>query len=604
MNTSQIATLANRAVFLTAVTAIGCFDGNPHRPSAGKSVPDVGRVSEIVADRAPRVLVVGAGLSGLSAALELGRGGADVTVVDILSVFGGHAVMSQGAISIIDTPLQRQVGLADSPELAFQDFVEWGEGADQQWVRFYVDHSCRDIYDWLIELGVHFTDVLPTPGNSVDRNHQPADRGIGLVTPIYRACLELDNVHFMWNTRADNLLVEEGRVVGIETLDLRGETTTRNAADTVVLATGGFQNNLQMVREFWPREFKFPHRILVGSGRHSIGLGHRMAERAGGELVSMDYQWNYFTGLPDPRFPGTNRGLSAGNMWGILVNAEGKRFANLHGWAKQVMPPLLGMERVTCWFVFDEAIRSKTNVSGSDWADFEKIDRLILQNSILVKKACTIEKLAELANLPAENLAETLRRYNQLVEQGEDIDYGRFGPGKPDFSNSASPKLETSPFYAMQTYPLTRKSMGGVAIDMDCRVVDKQGYPIPGLYAVGELTGLALINGDASLEGTFLGPCVMTGRVAARSILDRFGRQPRVGAARTQQCTECHDIDAKIAKPRPGYWHFEQVHTKALENKFDCSECHGELAPYRKGEHRIDPQVLTVTCKKCHTGLE
>ena len=75
-----------------------------------------------------------------------------------------------------------------------------------------------------------------------------------------------------------------------------------------------------------------------------------MAQRAGGSLVHMDYQWNYFTGLPDPRFPGTNKVLNAANLWGILVDSTGKRFANLHGWAKQVMPPLLAMDQATCWF--------------------------------------------------------------------------------------------------------------------------------------------------------------------------------------------------------------------------------------------------------------
>lgn len=590
-------------ILIALVMAIGCTNRTLPKPAADASVPSP-NVVEAVADTAPRVVIVGAGISGLSAALELGQGGATVTVVDISSVFGGHAVMSQGAVSLIDTPLQRQAGLKDSSDLAFKDFVEWGEGADQQWVRYYVDHSCHEIYEWLIGLGVQFSDVLPTAGNSVDRNHQPKGRGIGLVTPIYQACLEWNNIHFLWNTRADNLLVVDDRVVGIETFRLRDKTTEPITADMVILATGGFQNNLQMVREFWPQEFKFPQKILVGSGRHSIGLGHKMAQRAGGSLVHMDYQWNYFTGLPDPRFPGTNKGLNAANLWGILVDSTGNRFANLHGWAKQVMPPLLAMDQATCWFIFDEATKAKTGISGSDWADFEKVDRLILQNSDLVRKADTIEALAKLAGLPPKNLLETLQRYNQFVEQGTDTDYGRFGPAATDFSNSASPKLETPPFYAMQTYPLTRKSMGGVAIDMNCRVVDSQGEPIPGLYAVGELTGLALINGKASLEGTFLGPCVMTGRVAARSILQQSGMKSAGKRIRYRQCIECHDIAGMLAEPQPGYWHFEQVHAKTMQNNLQCSECHGELVPYRKTEHQIDPHVLTTTCKKCHTGRE
>ena len=554
--------------------------------------------------KTPSVVVVGAGISGLTSALELARGGAEVTVIDMSSVFGGHAVMSQGALSIIDTPMQRLAGIHDSPEIAFGDFINWGEGADQMWVRYYVEQSSSQIYDWLIDLGVLFSEVVPTPGNTADRNHQPTNRGIGLVTPIYRACLELKNVRFLWHTRAERLLVEDGRLTGVETYHMRDNTIERLSADAVVLATGGFQNNLEMVRKYWPQEFKFPRRILVGSGRHSIGLGHQMAQRVGGQLVKMDYQWNYFTGIPDPRYPDSNKGLNAANMWGILVNSEGRRFANLHGWAKQVMPPLLALDPVTCWFIFDEATKSRFSVSGSDWAEFEKVDRLILQNSHLVKKAETIEELATLTGLPKKNLANTLKRYNQFVAAGEDADFGRFGPGKTKFNKVASPQLTTPPFYGMQTYPLTRKSMGGVAIDRSCRVVDKQLQPIHGLYAVGELTGLALINGKSSLEGTFLGPCILTGRVAARSILTRTELPQRVEKAAALKCADCHNFDSELTKQRPGYWHFENVHAKTMKNKIDCRECHGELSPYDKENHRINPQVLAASCIRCHLGRE
>jgi hypothetical protein len=132
-------------------------------------------------------IIVGAGISGLSAALELGRSGASVTVIDMASVFGGHAVMSQGGICVVDTPTQTAAGIVDSPDLAYDDFVRWGEDANAEWVRYYVDHSRRDIYDWLVELGVHFESVETAPGNTVDRFHQPSGRGVGLVTPPKRS---------------------------------------------------------------------------------------------------------------------------------------------------------------------------------------------------------------------------------------------------------------------------------------------------------------------------------------------------------------------------------------------------------------------------------
>lgn len=555
------------------------------------------------ADRSD-VIVVGAGISGLSAALDLARGGATVTVIDMSSVFGGHAVMSQGSLSIVGSPVQEAAGIRDSPELAYQDFIQFGEDADAAWVRYYVDNSCREIYDWVTELGVRFEAALASPGNSADREHQPVGRGIGLVTPIYRQCLEQAGVRFVWNTRVEKLLIEEGRVTGVLARNRRMEEDHTFHAGSVILATGGFQSNLDMVREFWPAEFRFPERILLGSGRNSVGLGHTLAESAGGELVKMDHQWNYFTGIPDPRYPGTNRGLSAANMYGIIVNAEGRRFANLHGWAKAVMPELLKQKQATLWFIFDEQTKPFFVVSGSDWADFKQVERLILNNPKLVQSADAIELLAEKAGLPSENLVATVRRYNELVDGGVDEDFHRFGPGRPAFSNKASPKIATPPFYAMQAYPLTRKSMGGVAIDLKCRALDKQKQPIPGLFAVGELAGLAGINGKAALEGTFLGPCILTGRVAARTVLAELDRPAPKKSPAAARCASCHNIADQIAESAQGYWHFGEVHRVVLERHTDCRTCHAELAPYRADHHHINPQALTASCVQCHVAKE
>lgn len=577
-------------------------EANPSESS--KVEPSNGRSQATPLRPAPDVIIVGAGISGLSAALDLGRGGATVTVIDMSSVFGGHAVMSQGSVSIVATPMQKQLGIEDSPDLAFQDFQRWGEDPNTEWVRYYVDHSRRDIFDWLTELGVQFSDVLASSGNSVPREHQPMGRGIGLVSPIYRACLELDNIDFVWNAKVEQLLTDGGRVIGVRRRDLRTGDEQELRGKAVVLATGGFQSNLDMVREFWPAEFRFPERILVGSGRNSIGLGHQMAQSVGGELVHMDYQWNYFTGLPDPRYPGSNRGLNATNLYGILVNAEGRRFANFHGWAKEVMPALLKQQQATAWCLFDEAGKPFFSVSGSDWGDFQKVEKLILQNADLVKKAETIEELARQSGLPEQNLVNTVARYNELVELGEDIDFGRFGHDKPTFSNKASPKIATPPFYAVQTFPLTRKSMGGVAIDLQTRVLDKQKQPIPGLYAAGELTGLAGINGKAALEGTFLGPCIVTGRVAARSLLQDLGVPLQPAVQRDSRCTACHDLPKRLSESRPSDWHFEKVHRTSADRNLDCRHCHSELTPYRADDHRLNRQSLTASCVLCHVAQE
>ncbi|MCH2397896.1 MAG: FAD-dependent oxidoreductase [Pirellulales bacterium] len=553
---------------------------------------------------APNVVVVGAGISGITAALELGLGGARVTVLDMSSVYGGHAVMSQGGLCIVNSPLQQSLGIKDSPDLAYNDFITWGEDADEDWVRYYVNQSRSQIYDWLVELGVRFQGVETAPGNSVNRFHQPAGRGIGLVTPIYRKCLELENIQFRWNTQAVRLIVKSGRVTGVVGRQLRDGVETPFEASSVVLATGGFQSNLDMVREFWPKEFRFPERILAGSGRHSVGLGHRLATEVGAELAKMDHQWNYFTGIPDPRYPGTNRGLSAANMWGIIVNSQGQRFANLHQWAKEVMPALLAQPVAKLWFVFDEPSKPHFLVYGSDWADFSKVEKQILNNPDLVRTANTLEELAVVTGLPAATLTATVTRYNTLVERGVDTDFGRFSPQQPEIV-AMSPALKVPPFYAMPAFPLTRKSMGGVAIDLACRVLDRQQAPIPGLYAVGELTGLAGINGKAALEGTFLGPCILTGRVAARAILAQLPAAQRTFLkAETTRCDECHQMTELLSEKRKGFWHFQQVHQRTVELAQDCRDCHAELTPYQERHHLVDHQVLASTCAQCHLGRE
>src|SRR5258706_5529493 len=185
------------------------------------------------------VVIVGAGISGLSAALEAGRAGANVTVIDMGSVFGGHAVMSSGMVCLVDTPEQRASNVLDSPDLAFGDFMSHGEDANRGWVRFYAQNSRHEIYDWLHDVGVTAWELFPQviPGNSVRRQHVAAERGVGLVSPIYRECLRHPNLNFVWNTRITALMIESGRVVGVRGIHLRSDRSKDFRAGFVVLAT-------------------------------------------------------------------------------------------------------------------------------------------------------------------------------------------------------------------------------------------------------------------------------------------------------------------------------------------------------------------------------
>ncbi len=578
---------------------------------------------EKLEERDADVVIVGAGIAGLSAALEIARGGGDVLVVDLSSVFGGHAVSAHGGLSIVGSPVKAAAGVVDTPEIAFSDFTRWGEDADQDWVRYYVEHSKREVHDWLVEQGVEFEELWHPAGNSVPRFHNVRGRGLGLVTPIYLNCLRR-GVRFQWNTLVDGLIVERGRVAGVRGKNQRSEARIEFRAPSVMLATGGFQSNLDRVREHWDPESPFPDRILAGSGWNSQGLGLDLARKVNARFHRLDHQWNYVTGLPDPRYPEYDRGLNLRVNQAIWVNVQGVRFVNRCASAKEAMTAVLRQPTGSYWAVFDSRGREGLAVSGSGWSE-EKIEKLIFGNRELVRKANSVPELARAAGIPPKALAETVSRFNRMVDQGRDTDFSRFGSsqGLPSDCQKVI-RLEQPPFYAIRLFPLTRKSMGGVQIDMDGRVLSAEGGAIPGLYAAGEVAGFGGINGKAGLEGTFLGPSILTGRVGGTTILSELrGMEvigPQAGAASGRQpvrsvdetggpasdnsaCTRCHDPQALDEQARPGFWHFELSHRVVRERNLPCSQCHSEFFPYDPDQHRVDPIRRAHSCSVCH-GLQ
>jgi uncharacterized protein len=470
-------------------------------------------------ERRYEVIIVGAGIAGLSAAWELSKHGVSSAVIELSQEYCAAARMSEGGISIVGTPEQEQGGEPDSPELAFADFVNYGRdedgpGPNLEWVRYYVNESRHEIYDWLIGLGVAFEKkVVLMPGNSVPRWHKVVGKGKSLMEPIYRDCIEMGKVTFIMGTKVISLMREGNRITGVRAEHTRGGTPVDYYASEVILATGGFQSNLKMVHQYWPKDLPYPERFLTGGWIHATGSGHEMAQAVGGKLTNMQYQLNYPTGLPNPS---GMRGINAYNDFSIWVNKTGRRFMRESRDTRVTFPEVLKQPGSTYWTIFDSASREHLHISGWTRPIIEKGFFENPQMKRYLKSADTISDLARAAGLPPDVLEETLKRWNKMVEAKNDEDFGRIGSVKTPWGNP--PKIETPPFYAVQFFPMTRKSMGGVAIDMSCRVLDGAGKPIPGLYAVGELTGLAGVNGKASTEGTFLGACILTGRVAGRAI--------------------------------------------------------------------------------------
>jgi len=551
---------------------------------------------------------VGAGITGLSAALESARAGNQVLVVDMSTVGGGHAIVSNGAVSLVNTPLQQQKGISDSTELARKDFLQRGEDADPGWVDLYAKESKRSVYDWLTALGVTFDNLGQPPGNSVPRLHFSRGKGWGLVGPLYRECLRYANIRFVWATKVEKLVVaKDGTVVGFTATNLRTGEHTSFKAKSVIIATRGFGSNLQLVRENWPGWLPQPNRLLAGASQSAVGSGLQIVQDAGGAVSRLDHQWNYVLGLPDPDDPQHMRGLASFDFRSIWVNSEGKRFTQEFGDPKINLPDLLHQTDKTYWAVFDSEGVNSFSITLAGWENQQEIDKLVFRTAGVAVKADSLEELGRNAAISQQNLVETVRRYNGLVAGGDDQDFHIFGP-------TTSPKphpIEKPPFYAVQFFPITRKTMGGVTVDLQCRVLSRVGTVIPGLFAAGEVTGFAGINGKAALEGTFLGPGVLMGRIAGRSASAGAHRSQQMklhplppnnvpGAFAYGACTKCHDLAKEVGRNRPGFWHFEQAHKKVLARQYRCADCHQAFHPFRPDRHRLDPLALTSSCVICH----
>ena len=509
----------------------------------------------------------------------------------------------------MNTPLRQQKGIADSPQLAKKDFLRRGEDADVRWVELYTTESKTQIYDWLTALGVKFDAVGQPPGNSVPRLHFTNGKGWGLVGPLYRECLRHPNIRFVWATKAEKLILKDGAVVGIRALDLRSGKHSSFPARNVIIATGGFGSNLQLIRDNWPDWLPRPDRLLAGASPAAVGSGLEMVEHAGGAVSRLDHQWNYVLGLPDPDDLQHARGLASFDFRSIWVNRRGKRFTQEFGDPKINLPDLLHQPEKTYWSIFDSDGVDSFSITLAGWESQQDVNQLVFQRAGVSEKANSLQELASEAEISPQGLTETVRRYNDFVARGKDEDFHVFGPGttfKPH-------RIERPPFYAVQFFPITRKTMGGVTVDAECRVLSRRGAVIPGLFAVGEVTGFGGINGKAALEGTFLGPGILMGRIAGREIASHLNlrRQkdvtlrpvPRSRASGTfsnEACLSCHDLPNLVTQNRAGFWHFEQAHKKVLARRYKCAGCHQDFYPFDSGHHRLNSLVLTNSCVKCH----
>ncbi len=460
------------------------------------------------------VAIVGAGGAGMAAGIEALHAGARAIAFEMAGEPGGASITSGGGCLIVDSPLQRARGIEDSPDLAFDDWMRWGgPSVDAVWARYYIEHSLNDLYLWAERLGVEWADMKPQEGNSVVRWTQPGGAGQELTSRLIEA-YRARGGEIVPDTEITSIRIEGGRAAGLEGRDVETGDEVEIACRAVLVATGGFNSNLDMILDVRPDLAR--HRIMEGSGRNANGSGHALVREAGGYLTHLGNIWLYVYATPDYRDPRGRRGLvfrgTPGYIW---VNQQGRRFHNeaLSG-AATATPALLAQDPCHAWAILDAGMTGTMEVADPHYREGSKVSHAriaeLFAESPFIANADTLDGLAEKIRVDEAAFLDTIARYNRALDDGLEAE--------PEFGKplGASKKFDTPPFSAVQLFPLARKNFGGVKTDLRCRVLDKHFEPIPGLYAAGELAGMAggHINGEAGLEGTMLGPAIFSGRVA------------------------------------------------------------------------------------------
>lgn len=473
------------------------------------------------------VVVLGGGAAGICASIEASAAGARVAVLEGARSYGGAAALSTGGCCIVDSPIQRAVGIRDSVEIALEDWISWGgPGVDTEWARFYIERSCADLFTWCESMGVRWERfVRRFEGNSVPRQHYPEGLGEGLMRPLYRKSLTL-HVDWHFSSPATGLQVDGDRVTGVDAVANGSSSTLRT--QSVVVATGGFVSGRDWLRQY----LKYPgsDEFVSGGSPDAVGDGHRILSAVGADFVAMENFWIYPFGTPDYRNTTGKRGLEINGVESMIwVNALGNRFHDESKFSGRTgTARLLEQEGNSCWSIFDSAEVEKVRL-GCD-RDFAVngvpiSDRVqdFLWSSPYVWRANTIADLASAAGLPQAAVEQQVLAFNAWIAQGLEND--------PQFGRDLTQlrPIEQPPFIAIRQFPIVQKNFGGVRTDLQCRVMSPRGTPFEGLYAAGEVAGMAggHINGAAGLEGTMLGPSLFSGRVAGREAASNAVRSRR-----------------------------------------------------------------------------
>ena len=530
------ATITSTAIQEAAAAALTAAGLNPEDYKTAVEKTGSAEDSTVEAD----VVVVGAGGAGMTAAITAAGEGKSVVILESQSMVGGNSVRATGGMNAGKTVYQDEnefgesagvektlkaaaekyadnetitalaktvseqwaayqanpTGYFDSVELMELDTMIGGKGINDPALVETLCENSADAIDWLDEHGITLHNVSSFGGASVKRIHRPVnDEGkvvsVGsYMIPLLQENCEKAGVKMMLDTTATEILTDaNGAAVGVKATGASGETVTVNAK-AVVLATGGFGANLDMVVKYKPELKGF----MTTNAPGIQGQGIEMAEAIGAATVDMDQIQIH------PTVEANTAALITEGLRGdgaVLINAEGKRFIDEVGTRDVVSAAEIAQTGSYSWLVVDQAM-----------ADNSSVIQGYIKKGYTVTGA-TYEELAKAMGVDEAALAETMNNWNGYVEAKNDPDFGRTSFANP---------LNTAPYYAIKVTAGVHHTMGGLKINPNTEVLNENGEVIPGLFAAGEVTGG--VHGANRLGGNAVADFTVFGRIAGQAASD------------------------------------------------------------------------------------
>ena len=530
------ATITSTAIKEAAAAALTAAGLNPDDYKTAVEKDAAAEDSTVDAD----VVVVGAGGAGMTAAITAAAEGKSVVILESQSMVGGNSVRATGGMNAGKTVYQDEnefgesagvektlktaaekyadnetitalaktvseqwaayqanpTGYFDSVELMELDTMIGGKGINDPELVETLCANSADAIDWLDEHGITLHNVSSFGGASVKRIHRPVNAegktvSVGsYMIPLLQENCEKAGVKMMLDTTATEILTDaNGAAVGVKATGASGETVTVNAK-AVVLATGGFGANLDMVVKYKPELKGF----MTTNAPGIQGQGIEMAQAIGAATVDMDQIQIH------PTVEANTAALITEGLRGdgaILINEEGQRFIDEVGTRDVVSAAEIAQTGSYSWLVVDQAM-----------ADASSVIQGYIKKGYTVTGA-TYEELGEAMGVDAAAFAETMEKWNGYVEAKNDPDFGRTSFANP---------LNTAPYYAVKVTAGVHHTMGGLKINANTEVLNEKGEVIPGLFAAGEVTGG--VHGANRLGGNAVADFTVFGRIAGAAASD------------------------------------------------------------------------------------